>query len=555
MKTPIKHACRLLGLACLLTVLPAPVRAQDAVGQVLSPNGNFETDADADQWPDGWAKVKTGGSWIEENGNHFLRLTSTEPGKLVMLYQEIRIPNGAKAIEVEWKHRLSGIKVGAQKWFDVRMLAEFMDASRAKITPTPKGRAFRKDVAEWTPANMRFLVPEGATILKFMPSLFQVAAGTWDIDDLNIRTIDPAVLIEAQKATDAFAAARYVAPEEPNQAKWPKMIKVVGNRLQDTEGKEVWLQGLNAGNLETLPHDKQVIKSAVVAIDEWKSNCIRVPVNEAFWFGRGRPDQGMIQTDGGKAYRDTVDQIITLAANRGAYVVLDLHRFRAPKPEHVEFWKDAAARYKDHPAVLFDIFNEPHGISWEIWRNGGLVGQKTGVDESAFLSEDEKKKNQGFQSVGMQALVEAVRSTGAKNIVIAGGLFWCNDLSGIVKGFALEDKTGNGIMYSWHTYNWHPGWAKVLPVAELHPIFLGEVGADIEKMNFIPEGSQEDPFTFIPDMLGFIQKHRINWTGWCLHPAANPRMITDWTYTPTPFWGQFAKDALAGKQFEMKRMR
>jgi hypothetical protein len=32
-------------------------------------------------------------------------------------------------------------------------------------------------------------------------------------------------------------------------------------------------------------------------------------------------------------------------------------------------------------------------------------------------------------------------------------------------------------------------------------------------------------------------------------------MITDWDYTPSPFWGAFAKDALAGKQFEMKKMR
>jgi hypothetical protein len=32
-------------------------------------------------------------------------------------------------------------------------------------------------------------------------------------------------------------------------------------------------------------------------------------------------------------------------------------------------------------------------------------------------------------------------------------------------------------------------------------------------------------------------------------------MLLDWNYTPTPFWGQFAKDALNGKPFEMKKMR
>ena len=155
----------------------------------------------------------------------------------------------------------------------------------------------------------------------------------------------------------------------------------------------------------------------------------------------------------------------------------------------------------------------------------------------------------------MQGLVDAVRSTGAKNLIIAGGVFWCNDLSGMTNGYDLADKGGNGIMYSWHTYNWHPGWARILPIAAKYPIFLGEVGADIHKMDFIPEKDQEDPYTFIPDMLGFIQKYHINWTGWCLHPKATPCLLLDWNYTPTPYWGVFAKDALAGKQFELKKMR
>ncbi|MCA8995279.1 MAG: cellulase family glycosylhydrolase, partial [Planctomycetaceae bacterium] len=207
--------------------------------------------------------------------------------------------------------------------------------------------------------------------------------------------------------------------------------------------------------------------------------------------------------------------------------------------------------YKNHPAVLFDVFNEPHGISWDVWKSGGFVGEKTGTDESAFLSDEEKKKAQGFESVGMQGLVDAVRSTGAKNIIIAGGIFWCNDLSGITKGYALEDKTGHGIMYSWHTYNWHTGWEeKVLATAAEYPIFLGEVGADIHKMDFIPAEAQEDPHTWVPDMLGFIQNHRLNWTGWCFHPKATPIMISDWSYTPTPFWGSYAKEALSGKTFE-----
>ncbi|MEO8497483.1 MAG: cellulase family glycosylhydrolase [Planctomycetota bacterium] len=553
MKTGVRRRqlLALLLLVPLSSLLIAESLAQTVSGDVLAPNGSFETDENGDRWPDGWATVNPGGAWIEEDGNHFLRLTSTAPGKMVMLYQEIPIPDGVAAIELSWRQRIGGLKVGTRSWFDARILLEFLNPAREKVTPTPAAPSSRTDTAGWVQRQSQFLVPDDALTLVFMPSLFQVEAGTFDLDDLVLKPVGPEELLAAAKRREAEIKARYVPPEEPNRSKWPAELRVVGNRLHDTNDREVWLQGVNAGGLETLPQDRQVIKSVVVAIDEWKANCVRVPMNEAFWYGKSA-----YQQDGGREYREIIDQIITLAANRGAYIVIDLHRFRAPKQEHADFWKDFAALYKDHPAVLFDVFNEPHGVSWEQWKNGGRIGDGKGVDESGFLTDEEKKKNLGFESIGMQGLVDAVRSTGAKNIIIAGGVFWCNDLSGITRGYALEDTTGNGVMYSWHTYNWHTGWEeKVLATAAKHPIFLGEVGADLKKMDFIPADDQEDPYTWVPDMLGFIQKHKLNWTGWCLHPKASPVMNSDWSYTPTPFWGEFAKAALSGKQFPLKKTR
>lgn len=521
----------------------------EAEGSLIS-NGSFETDAKEDNWPDHWPKPKAS-EWINEEGNHYLRLKSPAPGEMVMLYRAIDIPTGVEALELSWRQRVTGLKVGDSPWFDARIMLELQGVDGQKLSPQPSPGYTQKDTAGWVTKSTKFMVPKDALSVVLMPCLFRAKAGTFELDDLTLKPTDPAPLLAAAKLREAEARLRYVPPEKSDRLKWPAELKVVGNRLHDPQGREVWLQGVNAGGLETLPHDKQVLKSVVVAIDDWKANCVRIPMNETFWYGKSA-----YQKDNGAEYRATIDQAITLASNRGAYVAIDLHRFRAPTQAHADFWKDFAALYKDHPAVLFDIFNEPHGISWEVWRNGGYVGNKEGVDESAFLTEEEKRKNQGFESVGMQGLLEAVRSTGAKNIVIAGGIFWCNDLTGIVKGYALEDKHGNGVMYSWHTYNWHKGWEeKVLPTAAKHPIFLGEVGADIHKMDFIPAADQEDPYTWVPDMLGFIQKHRLNWTGWCMHPKATPIMIRDWTYAPTPFWGQFAKDALEGKQFEMKKMR
>lgn len=514
----------------------------------LIANGNFETDSKKANWPDHWGRPKSG-SWLSEEGNHFLRLDAIA-GELVSVYRTVDIPADTQALQLSWRQRITGLKKGKLPWYDARIMLDLIGIDGKKLKQ-PSPTYTQKDTDGWVQRSHQFLVPPEALTLALMPSLFQVQAGTFDLDDVILRPVDPAPLLAAAKRREAEVAARHVPFEKPDRAKWPAELKVVGNRLHDVQGNEVWLQGVNVGGLETLPHDRQMIKSAVVAIDQWKANCIRVPMKESFWYG-----ESPYQKDEGKEYREIIDQIITLAANRGAYVVIDLHRYRAAKQEHADFWVDFANQYKDHPAVLFDLLNEPHGISWQIWQRGGRVETPGAVDESAFLSDEEKRKNSGFESIGMQGLVDAVRSTGAKNIVIAGGIFWCNDLSGITQGYALQDSTGNGIMYSWHTYNWHTDWeAKVLATAAKYPILLGEVGADVNKMDFIPAEAQEDPYTWVPDMLGFIQRHRLNWTGWCFHPKATPVMITDWSYTPTPFWGQFAKDALSGKQFEMRRTR
>lgn len=520
-----------------------------ANGGSLIANGSFEELREDGMGAKHWGSNNENTFVASEAGNHFMRITA-KPNKLVNIYREYPIPTGAKALELSWRQRVTGLKTGEKPWFDARFIFELKDASRNKIAGAPGPAYTQKDTSGWVTKSTRFLVPDNATYFVFMPCLFEAKAGTFDIDDLVLKPIDPAPIIAEKKKWERIEAMRKIPVEQPNKAKWPAELKVVGNKVIDANGKEVWLQGVNVVGLESLPFGSQMMKSTQVAVDEWGSNCIRLTVKEQFWFG-----ESIHQKDGGAAYRKLIDDIITFTANRGAYVVLDLHHFRAPRERDIRFWSAAAKVYANHPAVLFDIFNEPHDISWEVWRNGGFVGKKGKVDESAFLSEEEKKKNQGFESCGMQRLVEVVRSTGARNIIIAGGCHWANDLSGVVNGYALEDKTGNGIMYSWHTYNWHGGWERILPVLEKYPVYLGEFGGDTKKMGFLPLDIQEDPYTFCPDMLGFVQKNKIHWGAFSLAPNSTPRLVLDWEYTPTPFWGEFVIRALKGEQFEIKRIR
>lgn len=530
--------------------------ALKAEGSLIS-NGNFEQDQKGDNWPDQWGRLKTGASWEMEGDdkNHFLRLTADTPGQTVLLYRSIDLSTGVQALELSWRQRISNLKPGKEPYFDARIMLEFKDAAGAKLSQKPAPPYARADSKGWVEKRVQFLVPEDALTLEFMPALFQVQRGTFDLDDIVLKPVEAAPLIAAAKAAADAERAAQVDPEEPLRAKWPFELHVVGNQVLDSNDKPVWLQGVNVVSLEWSIQGEKVMKSALVAVADWKANCIRLPVKEEYWFGRAAG-----QKDGGASYRRLVDHVVNLVANRGAYVVLDLHRFRAPTVAHQEFWKDAAAKYKNHPAVLFDLFNEPHGISWEVWRNGGFVlNDKKPADEDNFLSPEEKAKaaeQKGFQSPGMQKLLETVRETGARNIVIAGGLDWAYDLSGIANGFALTEQGGNGIVYSTHIYPWKRDWSgKVLLVAEKHPIFVGEVGADAKKMTFIPAEAQEDAETWVPEMLGLIQKYKLHWTAFSFHPKASPVMLKDWDFTPTSFWGQPARDALSGKAFELKKLR
>jgi hypothetical protein len=522
---------------------------------VLILNGNFETESKKlTGTPEGWGRMVGGASWESEGGNHFVRLKSTEPGKTTMLHRVIEIPAGVKALELSWRWRITDLKPGKEGWFDARFMMEWKDAAGKNLSGKPSPPYTRNNTQGWVEKKTAFLVPEGAVALEFMPSLFQVQKGTLDIDDLVLKPVDPEVLIAAKAKADTERKASEVPVETAQREKWPQELHVKGTQVLTKDGKPIWLQGVNIVSLEWSVAGEQVMKASLVATEQWGANIIRLPVAEKWWFGAGAG-----QKDGGASYRKVVDDVITLVANRGKYVLLDLHRFGAPRQEHADFWKDAAAKYKNHPAVIFDLFNEPHGMTWEVWRNGGEVAEKKKAgEEDAFVSAEDKAKIAAARhSIGMQKLLDTVRATSAKNICLVGGLDYAYDLSGIANGYALKDTAdSNGIILSTHIYPWKKGWAdKVLVAADKYPILVGEVGAPEKKMTWLPAEQQEEAVTWVPEMIGFIQKHKFHWTAFAFHPKAGPAMLEDWSYTPNAVWGAFVKRAFAGEKFELKKLR
>lgn len=147
-----------------------------------------------------------------ENGNHFLRLKSTEAGKTILLYRSIDLPANVRALELKWRQRVSDLKVGKEAWHDARIILNFKSADGKQLS-SPSAPYSRGDTKGWEDRTETFLVPQGAVRLEFMPALFQVEQGTFDLDDITLKAVDPAPLLAAARAREAEDKRNTVAVE------------------------------------------------------------------------------------------------------------------------------------------------------------------------------------------------------------------------------------------------------------------------------------------------------------------------------------------------------
>lgn len=290
----------------------------------------------------------------------------------------------------------------------------------------------------------------------------------------------------------------------------PPELATSGNKIVvKATGAPVRLTGVNIPSLEW-GTGEYIMTSLEVAVGSWKANVIRLPVSRAQWFGANA-----------QSYRATVDAFINRASDLGVYVILDNHGYVKAKTADATFWSDAAERYENNPAVLFGLLNEPHSITTEVWRNGDSEGP------------------------GMQGLLNAVRATGANNVVLAGGLDWGYKLLDLLPAFELTDTaSGNGIVYDSHVYPWKTYIHKdVGNPAQQYPVLLGELGHP-GGTTFKNQNPFEAEHTWVPRIMDWVDTQNLHWTGWSFYPGADPRMLADWNHTPSAHWGAEAKARL-----------
>jgi endoglucanase len=333
---------------------------------------------------------------------------------------------------------------------------------------------------------------------------------------------------------------------------------VKGPTIYDSQGNPHLFHGVDRPSLEFTPEGQAVngtmgipIQDFVTMATTWKANVVRVSLNQDYWL-----PGGALYASG---YKATVQTAVTNAEAAGLDVILDLHwsdcgnavtaTASAPAPStcpkgvtdcpfisgqqvmgdknSVTFWQQVAAAYMSDPHVLFELYNEPNGVPVTEWLSGG----------SSVAN---------CPTVGMQALYNAVRGTGAQNLVIIGGLNFAFDLSGVVPG--LTNVTGTNIIYATHPYNEGGKGPTAWPAAfgnltATYPVMITEFGDTTACSS-----------TYNSEVIAYANKtgsngvpaNEISWSayGWWAESCTFPSLLAEGSLTAPSVPGMVVQTAL-----------
>jgi endoglucanase len=355
---------------------------------------------------------------------------------------------------------------------------------------------------------------------------FQPFSSTWEHETVN--------------ASPAHAAASLPLNEFANGP-----YTVQGNAILGTDGKRYLFHGIGRDSLEYDCKGDGFFDAQHLAYmgpgtnssqgTYWYANTVRLPLSEGYWLN-GHPAQQCSAGQYQGLVKTTVDILTSLHLN----VIIDLQwtdaggkaagggaSWQMPDNDSVSFWKQVATMYAGYSNVLFELFNEPRPGSWSCW-----VGPCTITNDTSWVSDCVCTQTFTYQSVGMQALVNTVRGTGASNLVLVGGMNWGYDLSQI----AMYRILGKNVVYDTHPYpytgkqppNWDASFGKI---SNTYPVISAE------------SGEYDCGTSYMSQLLAYFDAHTIGWMGWSWVSTGSickyPQLITDYSGMPSATMGIF----------------
>ncbi|MBU6427374.1 MAG: cellulase family glycosylhydrolase [Cyanobacteria bacterium REEB65] len=266
----------------------------------------------------------------------------------------------------------------------------------------------------------------------------------------------------------------------PKFGTWLTHLSTKGNQILNGWGMPVRLRGVNLSGFEYDPLGSPELQPANLPalfshLSKLGVNVVRIPFNQ-LW--ASSPD-----------YVQRLDAVAAAANAKGTYVIFDMHwaatdgmgtqmgQVKCLTTAMLQTWRQLAAHWANQPGILYDIQNEPEGISWKTY------------------------------APWAQAAIDNIRAVNPKALVMVEGTQWGSDLSQVL-GSPLR---GSNIVYSVHEYGPSYGPADAGPqlwdqlfgsVAQKYPVFVGEFGGNATDLAY---GNQ---------LLGYLDARGLSWCAW-----------------------------------------
>jgi aryl-phospho-beta-D-glucosidase BglC (GH1 family) len=247
-------------------------------------------------------------------------------------------------------------------------------------------------------------------------------------------------------------------------------LSVEGTRLVNERGDTVVLHGMSSHGLQWFGNFAS--GNAVKAIADRGANLFRCAMYT---------DEGGYIAD--KTVKDTLIRAVDSAIGQDMYVIIDWHILSDGNPlthaeEAEQFFAEMSARYKDSPAVIYEICNEPNGnITW----------------------------NENVRPYA-ERIISVIREN-SNGIILVGSPTWSQDLHEAAK----NPLNGENLMYTCHFYaGTHTDWLRQR-IAECGlPVFVSEWGTSSADGNggvYLDEAKK---------WIDFMNERGISWANWSL---------------------------------------
>lgn len=209
-------------------------------------------------------------------------------------------------------------------------------------------------------------------------------------------------------------------------------------------------------------------------IDDFKADVIRVSMAI-------EPAEGYLQAP--ELQWNRIVPVVDQALKRGVYVIMDWHDHHADRNVNAakSFFDTFSKKYGGNPLIIYEIWNEPEKISWQIIKTYA------------------------------EAVIPVIRKNDPHNLIVVGNPTWDQDLDVVVadplKGF-------DNIAYAFHFYASDPHHQEKLrekataAIESGLPVFVTEWG--------VGESNGDGVFDLEKTQawLDWMEKYKLSWVLW-----------------------------------------